>query len=106
MPTAEAFPFRTQSRTIQLTAPPAAAKFVVTMADTANSFPANALPPLKPNQPNHNIPAPKITYGMFDGLDSPEPAPFLSKAFNSSFQNTQPLRFPSTSAAAKAESPA
>ncbi len=53
MPIADGFPFLNQSASIQLTAAAAAAKFVVTNAETAKSFAANALPALKPNQPNH-----------------------------------------------------
>src|SRR5512136_1342451 len=108
MPTADGFPFVTQSSIIQLTAAPAAAKFVVTRADTAKSFAAKELPALKPNHPNHRRPAPKITYGMFDGLSSVFVSlePLFFNAFNSSFQKTQPLRLPITNAAARAESPA
>ena len=39
----------------------AAARLVVTSAETARSFAANALPALKPNHPNHNSAAPKST---------------------------------------------
>src|SRR6266566_1761717 len=61
MPTADGFPFRTQSVNIQLTAAAAAARFVTTSAFTAKAFAARALPALKPNQPNHNRDAPSIT---------------------------------------------
>src|SRR4030042_2296569 len=60
-PTAEGLPLTIQSMIIQLTAAAAAAKFVVTSADTAKSFAASALPALNPNQPNHSRAAPKIT---------------------------------------------
>ena len=61
MPTADGFPFRTQSVSIQLTAAAAAARFVTTSAFTAREFAARALPALKPNQPNHSRDAPSIT---------------------------------------------
>src|SRR2546426_5635241 len=61
IPTAEGFPFLTQSVSIQLTAAAAAARFVTTSAFTANAFAARALPALKPNQPNHSTDAPSIT---------------------------------------------
>ena len=105
MPTAEGLPFIIQSRSIQLTAAAAAAKFVVTRAKTANSFAARALPPLKPNQPNHNRPAPRITKGMFVGLNSPALS-FLA-AFMWSFHGIpQSFLLPITSAAARADRPA
>src|SRR5256885_10279622 len=61
MPTAEGFPFRTQSVSIQLTAAAAAARFVTTSAFTAKAFAARALPALKPNHPNQSTDAPSIT---------------------------------------------
>jgi hypothetical protein len=61
MPIAEGFPFLNQSANIQLIAAAAAAKFVVTNAETASPFAANALPALKPNQPNHSNAAPNKT---------------------------------------------
>src|SRR3989440_5345048 len=61
MPTADGFPFRTQSVSIQLTAAAAAARFVTTSAFTAKAFAARALPALKPNHPNHSTDAPSIT---------------------------------------------
>ena len=91
MPIAEGLPLITQSISIQLTAAAAAAKLVTTTADAARLSAANALPPLKPNHPNQSKPAPKITYGMFVGLNSVAkdaglPAPFWSKALSWSFQ--------------------
>src|SRR2546428_13868147 len=77
IPTAEGFPFLTQSVSIQLTAAAAAAKFVTTSAFTANAFAARALPALKPNQPNHSTDAPSITYGMLFGRLSKRPMPPL-----------------------------
>src|SRR6266566_167763 len=91
IPTADGFPFRTQSVSIQLTAAPAAARFVTTSALTASAFAASALPALKPNHPNHNTEAPRITYGMLFGR--------LSR------RSTPSLR-PMTSAAATADTPA
>src|SRR5207247_11383991 len=67
IPTADGFFFLTQSVSIQLTAAPAAAKFVTTSAFTASSFALRALPALKPNHPNHSTEAPRITYGMLFG---------------------------------------
>ena len=61
IPTAEGFPFTTQSVSMKLTAAAAAARFVTTKAFTANAFAASALPALKPNQPNHKTDAPRIT---------------------------------------------
>ena len=80
MPVADGFPLITQSESIQLTAAAAAAKFVVTSAETAKSFAANALPALNPNHPNQSNAAPKSTYGMLVGLNSVAWS-FLSKAF-------------------------
>src|SRR5213083_2762291 len=67
IPTADGFFFLTQSVSIQLTAAPAAAKFVTTNALTARAFAARALTALNPNQPNHSTEAPKMTYGMLFG---------------------------------------
>jgi len=70
-----------------MTATAAADKLVTYSAETAISLAANALPALKPNHPNHNNPASRITYGMLFGLNSCESKSFL---------------FPTTSDAAKA----
>jgi hypothetical protein len=43
------------------------AVFVFTKAIVATEFAAKADPALNPNQPNHNIPAPKRTKGIFAG---------------------------------------
>src|SRR2546426_230051 len=91
IPTADGFFFLTQSVSIQLTAAPAAAKFVTTSAFTARAFAARALPALNPNHPNQRTEAPRITYGMLFGR--------LSK-------RSTPFRRPITSAAATAETPA
>src|SRR5881396_2998403 len=91
IPTTEGFPFRTQSVIIQLTVAPAAARFVTTSALTARAFAASALPALKPNHPNHNTEAPRITYGMLFGRLSSRSTPSLR---------------PMTSAAATADTPA
>ena len=72
IPVADGFPLIAQSASIQLTAAAAAAKFVVTSAETAKSFAATALPALKPNHPNHSKAAPNSTYGMLVGLNSTE----------------------------------
>src|SRR3989442_13551189 len=67
IPTADGFPLRTQSVSIQLTAAPAAARFVTTRALTASAFAASALPALEPKHPNHKTEAPRITYGVVFG---------------------------------------
>src|SRR5439155_12859092 len=54
IPTADGFPFRTQSVSIQLTAAPDAARFVTTSALTASASARRALPALKPNHPNQS----------------------------------------------------
>src|SRR5947209_9222148 len=76
IPTAEGFPFLTQSVSIQLTAAPAAARFVTTSAFTARALAASALPALKPNQPNQRTEAPRMTYGMSFGRLSRRATPF------------------------------
>src|SRR3989454_6109433 len=91
IPTAEGFFFLTQSVSIQLTAAPAAARFVTTSAFTASSFALRALPALKPNHPNHSTEAPRITYGMLFGRLS---------------RRSTPFRRPMTRAAATADTPA
>src|SRR5437870_10939829 len=90
IPTADGFFFLTQSVSIQLTAAPAAARFVTTSAFTASSFALRALPALKPNHPNHSTEAPRITYGMLFGRLS---------------RRSMPWRRPITSPAATAEPP-
>src|SRR3989441_10856768 len=91
IPTADGFFFLTQSVNIQLTAAPAAAKFVTTSAFTARAFAARALPALNPNHPNQRTEAPRTTYGMLFGRLS---------------RRSTPFRRPITSAAATAETPA
>src|SRR3989442_15804247 len=76
IPTADGFFFLTQSVSIQLTAAPAAAKFVTTSAFTARAFAARALPALNPNHPNHSTEAPRMTYGMLFGRLSRRSTPF------------------------------
>src|SRR5512146_3305964 len=56
-----------QLRNIQTTAASAAAVLVVTTALTASPLAARALPPLKPNQPIHNKPAPRTVRGILLG---------------------------------------
>jgi hypothetical protein len=46
---------------------------VFTKALEASAFEASALPALNPNQPNHKIPAPKITNGTLCGVMSSVP---------------------------------
>src|SRR3989454_2250688 len=76
IPTADGFFFLTQSVSIQLTAAPAAAKFVTTSAFTAKAFAARALPALKPNPPNQRTEAPRITYRKLFGRPSKRSTPF------------------------------
>src|SRR5512134_232182 len=80
-----------QLRNIQTTAAAAAAVFVVTTALRASPLAASALPPLKPNQPIHNKPAPRTVNGML---------------FRSMVDCPNHLRFPNTIAKASAENPA
>src|SRR6185503_9992318 len=80
-----------QLKNIQTTAAAAAAVLVVTTALTASPFAASALPPLKPNQPIHNKPAPRTVNGILLGSIVACP---------------NHLRLPSTIAKAKAENPA
>src|SRR2546428_683223 len=91
IPTADGFPFRTQSVSIQLTAAAAAARFVTTRAFTANSFAESALPALTPTHRNHRTAAPRIPYGPLFGRGS---------------MRSTPWRRPITSAAATADTPA
>src|SRR5271157_2787564 len=92
MPTADGLPFLTQSVTIQLIAPAAAARFVTSRALAAKPSAARALPALKPNQPNHNMAAPKITKGILLGLIS--------------LCGFRSFRLPMNNAAASADTPA
>src|SRR5688500_16423536 len=80
-----------QLRNIQTTAAAAAAVFVVTTALTASPLAAKALPPLNPNHPIHNKPAPKTVNGILLGSIVVCP---------------NHLRLPSTMAKASAENPA
>src|SRR3989475_10464833 len=91
IPTADGFPFRTQSVSIQLTPAPDAARFVTTSAFTASASARRPLPALKPNHPNQSTEAPRITYGMLLGRLS---------------NRSTPCRRPMTRAAATAETPA
>src|SRR6266487_4701532 len=70
MPTAEGLPFFHQSVSIQLTAAPEAARFVLTRAWIATASAASALPALNPNQPNQRSAAPRMTNGILLGLTS------------------------------------
>src|SRR5213080_5222452 len=76
IPTADGFFFLTQSVSIQLTAAPAAARFVTTSAFTASSFALRALPALKPNHPNQRTEAPRMTYWMLLTPPSNSSTPF------------------------------
>src|SRR5512146_2965958 len=60
MPSTLGLPNRSHSAVIQASAPVAAPRCVTRMAIAAELLAARALPPLKPNQPTHSIPAPRI----------------------------------------------
>src|SRR5437879_13904064 len=75
MPTADGFPFRTQSVSIQLTAAAAAARFVTTSASPAKAFAGRALPAFQPNPPTHSTDAPSITPGLVVCRRSRRPIP-------------------------------
>ena len=64
-PIAVGFDWKNHSESIQVRAEAAAAIFVLINAVNATSFKDNALPTLKPNQPNHNKPAPNIVNGKW-----------------------------------------
>src|SRR5512136_1386399 len=57
-PRALGFPLRNHSTAVQLTAAPAAPKWVATKALVARLPAASALPALKPNQPTQSMQAP------------------------------------------------
>ena len=59
-PKAEALPWFRRSSSIHVAAPAAAEMCVTSMAMPAAPLAANALPPLKPNQPTQSMPAPII----------------------------------------------
>src|SRR5271157_1102960 len=61
-PTMLGFPLRIQSMIIQVIIASEAAISVLAKAIAANPLEPNALPPLNPNQPNHNKAAPSATY--------------------------------------------
>src|SRR5512142_1966703 len=64
-----------QLNSIQERPAAAAAVFVVTTALTASPFAPSALPPLKPNHPIHNNPAPRMLYGILWGSIGALPKP-------------------------------
>src|ERR1700752_188314 len=66
-PTAVILPVRARSSAAQVTSAAAAEVFVFTNASAASPFAASADPALKPNQPNHNNPAPSSTSGTLCG---------------------------------------
>ena len=66
-PIAETFLPLILSKNIQVIIAAPEAIVVVPKAIAAVAFAAKADPALKPNQPNHNIPVPKITNGILDG---------------------------------------
>ena len=72
-PTVVARPTRRRSAIIQASIAAAAPSWVLTNALDARAFAARALPALNPNQPNHRIPAPRITMGTLWGARAEEP---------------------------------
>src|SRR6185437_13409114 len=69
MPTEVGLPTRSHSIAIQVSAAAEAAKCVARIADAAEALAARALPPLKPNQPTHSMPAPAMVMpGLCGGL--------------------------------------
>src|SRR5690242_10835880 len=71
-PSADGLLPRMPSKNIHASAAAADAVFVVANAIVAWPDADNADPALNPNQPNHNMPVPRITNGMFAGVcDSP-----------------------------------
>src|SRR6188768_4290490 len=74
-PTAVGLPERMASRNVHTTSVAAGASIVVTNASPAIGVAANALPALKPNQPNHNNPAPSSVNGTLCGSSDDEGYP-------------------------------
>jgi hypothetical protein len=66
-PNADGFLAQAPSKKIQASIAAADAVFVVKKALAANPLAAKADPALNPNQPNHNMPVPKRTYGICAG---------------------------------------
>src|SRR5262245_33077906 len=66
-PSAVGLPLCSHSATIQLSAAAAAAAWVALKAEAARALLPPALPPLKPNQPNHRRPAPSNVSTMLLG---------------------------------------
>src|SRR5207244_2210515 len=74
-PIVVARPWRRRSAIIQASIAAAAPNCVLTNALEASPLAAKALPALKPNHPNHRIPAPRITSGTLWGAWDAEPYP-------------------------------
>jgi hypothetical protein len=91
MPSTEGLPWRSHSMPIQASAPAAADMWVTSIAMLALPLAASADPPLKPNQPTHNMPA---------------PATVSVRLWGGSAWVPKPLRGPSTRAATRAATPA
>src|SRR5512143_3477161 len=66
-PSALGLPNRIHSATNHTKAPADAEMCVTSIAIAASPFAASALPPLKPNQPTHNMPAPATVNVMLCG---------------------------------------
>src|SRR2546427_6299605 len=72
LPTAVGVRKRPQSSSVQTTSVAAGASSVAVNASAAMPLAASALPPLKPNHPNHSRPAPSSVNGTLCG-SSPDP---------------------------------
>src|ERR1022692_2165903 len=70
IPTPVGLPRRHHSTAIQASIAVEPPSWVLTSAEVATDPAESALPALKPNQPNHKIPAPSSTSGMLCGRSS------------------------------------
>src|SRR4051794_39190400 len=89
-PSTLGWPLCAHATVTQVSAPIAAAVFVVTKATEARPFAASALPALNPNQPNQSKPAPRTV---------------IVRSCGSIFSRPRPTRCPRTVAATRAETP-
>src|SRR5688572_5169962 len=79
-PRAVGLPLASHSVAHQESRAPAAARCVAAKATAASPPAATAEPALKPNQPNHSRPAPRMVSGMLLGFISTWPKPFRRPA--------------------------
>ena len=71
-PTAVGLRDRNRSMAVHATSVPAGASIVVANASAAMGLAASALPALKPNHPNHSMPAPSNVNGTLCGRSDPD----------------------------------